>query len=130
MLARHEEIRHQKQRAEKSVTVGFPAKSNKCSNTSHACMHAMKKSVATLEARHVGLCTCADRPAPNLVRSKVVRVSCRYVFRTYLAQTPLLPEVFVSAKDACRHIVIICRPAQKKKKKNRGCGILTITSDV
>ena len=33
-------------------------------------MHATKKSVATLAARHGSVCTSADRPAPNLVSSK------------------------------------------------------------
>ena len=72
MLARHEEIRRQKQGAEKSVTVGFPAeKNNKCRNPSHACTPRRNPSPPPA-ARHVSLCTCADRPPPNLVGSKVL----------------------------------------------------------
>ena len=35
-------------------------------------MHATKKSVTTPAARHISLCTCSDRPPPNLVGFKVL----------------------------------------------------------
>ena len=77
-------------------------------------MHATKKSVTTLAARHVSLCICANRPAPKFWSDlRFLRVSFRYVFIICLARTPALSDFLLPAKDACRNIITSCRPTQE-----------------
>ena len=79
-------------------------------------MHATKKSVTTLAARHVGLWHTSPEPNTKFWSDlRVLSVSFRYVFITCLAQTLALPEIcLLPAKDACRNVITICsRPVHK-----------------
>ena len=67
---RHEESRHQKQGAEKSVIVGFPSQRTTSLEIRH--IRARHEEIHhRLLACHVSLSTCADRPAPSLAQSKL-----------------------------------------------------------
>ena len=89
-------------------------------------MYATKKSVATLAARHGGVCTSAQLADQHPIWSvlKVIYVSCSYGFITCVAKTPVLPEIcLLPAQSACRNIITICTPTQK----NRGFSFLATT---
>ena len=115
MLARHEEIRCQKQGAEKSVIVGFPAE--RTTNVEIRHTHARHE-----EIRHH---PCGPSQPVHMCRQTSTQFGLIKVFLGYpsgtcfilcLAPTPALPEIFwLPAKDACRNIITICRPTQDKK---------------
>ena len=94
--SRHEEIRHQKWRAEKSITMGFPAERTTSVEIRH--MHARHEEIRRHSwARHVGLCTCTDRPAPNLVRSKCFEGILQFcVYNLFGTDTCFAWNVFVA----------------------------------
>ena len=93
---------------------GFSRRKNKkCRNPSHALAPRRNPSPllrpVTLAPAHVPTDQC-----PIWSNLKNFRVSCSYVLKTCLAQTPALPEIpLLPVKDVCRNIITICTPTQK-----------------
>ena len=90
-------------------------------------MHATKKSVTTLAARHVGLWHVPTDQHPSWSDLRVLWVSCRYVFITCSVWNLVAGRRCLQKHHYNPQTREKKKKKRKKKKKNRGFSILTTT---